>query len=232
VLLVLAILSGVSAVFISNGFRLDRRLESMFPSGSTALSDYQMLKRSFGGNEVVLLVYQDLEFWKGSDQSMERLSRISRSIVKVPGVRAVMDLSQVNQLVLSAETGIASLFVPSPKPDRAGESLAGIRGSSPLAIAMRSQFEGYTHSADESWLAIAAMLQPGESMLSSTTVIGDLRTVAADYFPSPDAYVLVGEPVLVEEGFDLIEKDGIRLGWTSAIVLSLFLICLANIFSQ
>jgi len=196
----------------------------MFPSGSKVLNDYQLLKRSFGGNEVVLLVYQDREFWKGSDQSMERLSRISRSVANVSGVRAVMDLSQINLLVLSAETGIASLFVPTPELDRAEESLTGIRGSSPLAIAMRSQFEGYTHSANESWLAIAAMLQPNESKLSSTTLISDLRTAAADHFPSPDAYFLVGEPVLVEEGFDLIESDGIRLGWTSAIVLSLFLL--------
>ena len=186
--------------------------------------DYQLLKRSFGGNEVILLVYQDREFWDGSEQSMDRLSQLSSSLSKVPGVRAVMDLSQINQLVVSAETGIAGLFSAPPKPNQAGKVLAGIRGTSPLATAMRSQFEGYTHSANESWLAIATILEPSDGKLASTTVISDLRNAASIGFQEADSYFLVGEPVLVEEGFDLIENDGVRLGWTSAISLSLFLI--------
>jgi uncharacterized protein len=223
-LLTVAVMSGLTAAWISKDFRLDRRLESMFPRGSKVLSDYQLLKQSFGGNEVVLIVYSDDQFWSGSNESMERLRELNNSISSSQGVRAVMDLSQIDKLVESAESGIAGLFSRRPKPNADGKVLTGIRGTSPLAVAMRQTFVGYTHSSTGGWLALAVLLEPSETKQSNGAVIGALRNKARDHFKSDSDYFLVGEPVLVEEGFDLIENDGVRLGWTSAIALSLFLV--------
>jgi uncharacterized protein len=222
--LALAVASGLAAAWISKDFRLDRRLESMFPRGSKVLNDYQLLKESFGGNEVVLIVYSDDQFWTGSNESMERLRQLGDKIRGSQGVRAVMDLSQIDKLVESAESGIAGLFSRRPKSIADGKVLTGIRGTTPLAVAMRQTFVGYTHSATGGWLALAIILEPSETKQSNGAVIGALRSKARDHFKSDSNYYLVGEPVLVEEGFDLIESDGVRLGWTSAIALSLFLV--------
>jgi len=224
VLLALALASGFTAAWISKDFKLDRRLESMFPRGSKVLSDYQLLKQSFGGNEVVLIVYSDDQFWSGSNESMERLRELGDKISASQGVRAVMDLSQIDKLVESAESGIAALFSRRPKPNADGKILTGIRGTTPLAVAMRKTFVGYTHSAEGGWLALAVILEPSETKQSNGAVIQALRTKSSEHFQSDTGYYLVGEPVLIEEGFDLIENDGVRLGWTSAIALSLFLI--------
>jgi predicted RND superfamily exporter protein len=222
--LALAVASGLTAAWISKDFRLDRRLESMFPRDSKVLNDYQLLKESFGGNEVVLIVYSDDQFWSGSNESMERLRELGDKIRGSQGVRAVMDLSQIDKLVESAESGIAGLFSRRPKPNADGKVLTGIRGTTPLAVAMRQTFVGYTHSSTGGWLALAVILEPSETKQSNGAVIGALRNKARDHFKSDSNYYLVGEPVLVEEGFDLIENDGVRLGWTSAIALSLFLV--------
>ncbi len=65
VFLVAALIIGAFAWIGGSKLKIERRLESMFQPNDPILRDYQMLQSKFGGNEVVLLVFQDKGFWKG-----------------------------------------------------------------------------------------------------------------------------------------------------------------------
>ena len=77
-LLITAVVLAAAAYGPSRELRFDRSIEHMFAPNDPLLPPYQRLKQQFGGNEVVLAVYQDehlldpdgynLEFYWNMDQ--------------------------------------------------------------------------------------------------------------------------------------------------------------------
>ena len=93
-LLVLGVVLAAATYPASRGLVFDRSIENMFAPGDPLLAPYEKLKRTFGGNEVVLAVYVDEQLLSVDGQGIRRLAALSRELKAVPGVRDVISLDQ------------------------------------------------------------------------------------------------------------------------------------------
>lgn len=89
--------------------------------------------------------------------------------------------------------------------------------------AFREVFVGYTHNQALDAAGVICLIQrEGAGEVPRRETLAAMRSVVAEY-PSG---VLVGEPILVEEAFDLLEIDGQRLStWCLVLVLAVMLLC-------
>lgn len=189
-LLITAVVVAVAAIIPAGRVEFDRSIENLFAADDPLLVPYRQLKRTFGGNEIVLAVYVDDELLNPDAQGMERLTQIRRQLEAVPGVKGVLSLDQ-----------------PLGK---------AIVGDTPLANRMRKLFEGYTHGADGRAVSVGCMLATSaETNVPREQTIKQLRQIV-EQLPSG---MLAGEPVMVAEGFASVEEDGRRLSWASTLLL-------------
>ena len=192
----------LAAFWPASQLQFDRSIESIFPSDDPRLTSYLRLKETFGGNEIVLAVYEDPELFAEDGAGLERVTQIRESLAKVDGVKAVLGIDQpLGKAILE------------PTPDG-------------VAARVREVFAGYTHSADGKTVSLACMLKPrGETETSRRETIAALRDVVQNQLPAPlSPGVLTGEPVMVSDGFRFVEADGRRLGWATTILLTLVII--------
>ena len=98
-LLVSAIVVAVAAYGPSRQLRFDRSIEHMFAPGDPLLPPYQRLKQRFGGNVVVMAVFQDERLLDPDGRGIERLAATSQRMAKVAGVRDVLSLAEVGGLL-------------------------------------------------------------------------------------------------------------------------------------
>src|SRR3954451_15603811 len=94
-LLAIALLVAAGAYGPAKQIRFDRSIEKMFAANDPLLPPYQRLKEKFGGNEIVMAVYQDDHLLDPDGRGMERLAAVSKRMAKVPGVRDVLSLAEV-----------------------------------------------------------------------------------------------------------------------------------------
>ncbi len=202
----------------SQRLQLDRSLVRMFSPNDPIRKDFEVLQEQFGVSDLVVFAYRDPELWNADGSGIERLKAIRQKVEAVPGVAIAMDLSKVDAMLAQLETPI-SLFGSLGKP--AGHPL--LDPTSELATKFRSIFEGQTHSRDSDLVAIACLLAPSGQLGASTSkTLVELRALGNSL---PQAFgvsaaLQVGQPVMVEEGFEAIELDGKRLGIFSAISLA------------
>ncbi len=211
----------------------DRSIERMFAPGDPLLAPYERLKTRFGGNEVVLAVYSDDALLADNGAGIHRLAAVSGRLKQVGGVRDVLSLAQIDsllaQLELTKSGGGLFNLLGEKRPAWTGPAI--LNPDSPLAQQFRELFAGYTHSADGRTAAVVCMLEPtrrdadGESDPRAVTLQA-LRAIVSE---QPGG-VLAGEPVMIAEGFELLEADGRRLGTWSLWLLGLtILICFRSI---
>jgi uncharacterized protein len=214
--------------------RFDRSIEKMFAPNDPLLPPYQRLKQTFGGNEIVMAVYRDEHLLDPDGRGIERLATVSQRMAKVAGVQDVLSLAEVDglleQLEKSKRRGVLRLFGGQPD-DWKGPAI--LNPNSPLAERYRELFAGYTHSIDGKSAAVVCMLDPApvESQARSTTAaaeqepraatIAELEKIVSDLSGGLPPGVLAGEPVMVIEGFSLLEKDGRRLSTSTTVLLGL-----------
>ncbi|RIK86995.1 MAG: hypothetical protein DCC67_02305 [Planctomycetota bacterium] len=91
----------------------------------------------------------------------------------------------------------------------------------------RDMFASYTHNAELNAAGVICLIQrPGSGDPSRRQTLAQMRRLIHDY---PQG-ALVGEPVLVEEAFDLLEQDGRRLNtWCTLLVLAVILACFRSV---
>ena len=190
----------------------------MFAPGDPALVEYQQLQRAFGSNAVVLLVYRDPELM--TPEGLERNRRISKRVREVPGVRGVLSPSRLNQAlkIIRPSTPLSGTSQTSSPPL--------LDEDDPVAGELERLFRGYTHSIDRRSGAAVAILETDDR----ETTIERLDEIAA-VLPAPlGRGSLVGEPVLLHEGFDLIERDGATLAtWTVSLLGVVLLVSLRSV---
>src|SRR5262245_25716301 len=220
----------VAAAYLpSKQVRFDRSIEQMFAPNDPLLPPYQRLKRDFGGNEVVMGVYQDEHLLDPDGGGIRRLAGVSGRMKQVAGVRDVLSLAEVSGLLEQLETakrlgGVLNLF----EPNKGWSGPAILDPDSPLAARYRELFAGYTHSADGKTAAIVCMLRAQESGEKTwrEVTIAELERIVRDLPDGLGQGELAGEPVMVAEGFSLLEDDGRKLGnWTillSGVTILLF----------
>jgi predicted RND superfamily exporter protein len=201
---------------ISNRLQLDRSLERMFAANDPVRLEFQSLREKFGVADLVVFAYRDSDFWNSDLAGLNRLRAIRERIESLDGVAIAMDLSKINQMIGQVQP---SLFGSQPFPM--------LNKQNQLAAEFKTLFEGQTHSPSSDLIAIACLLKPAlPGNVSQAETIDQLRSIALS-LPEKHAVsaaMLVGQPVMVEEGFDEIERDGVRLGYYSTVSLTLLII--------
>lgn len=225
----------------------DQRLETMFAPDDprrVALSEW---KARFGAGEVVLAVYRDQQLFAPDGQGLKRLERVAGRLRSVPQVRQVVCLADLDPMLrqLAGARRLARwLGGPAAPPGLAAEG-GGILSEDPLAQRLRACFAGATHSADGNVAALVVVLEnPGgnqpatdaskAAMTSSAaprpaapTRRAVVEALAAAMRELPDGLApgyVVGEPVLLAEGFALVESDGRRLAVGTTILVGLVIL--------
>ncbi|MFM8173797.1 MAG: efflux RND transporter permease subunit [Pirellulaceae bacterium] len=245
ILLAVAMIAAAIAYPAQRQWRMEHDLEAMFRGDSPLLRDFQSLKNRFGGNEAVLGIFEATQLWespssgnpeqKNPDQKnpvqktpapLQQLDAIAQRWRAIDGVQAVVDLAMLDQWIGRLEKPKAkSPNTPADSPALLGQSLTS---DSKLAQAVLKLFDGYTHRRGSPIVAVVALLDPNRKN-STGQLLTQMKSDAAQVQPAdgstaPLSFVgLVGEPVLVEEGFDLIERDGQRLTWSVTFWVGLVL---------
>lgn len=206
----------------SRQLSMDRSIEQMFPAGDPSVESYQLLRQRFGGNAVAMLVYRDPQLL--SSGGIQRVAEIAEQAKEIPGVLGVLTLAQVNDALSRTRPG--SLFSSNQSPP--------ILGKDRMAWGFRKLFEGYTHDSTGYYAAVVSMLDPAtpdlhDTAISSLRKLGE-KIQVPENVPKTESNTesntnlntaLVGEPVLVAEGFTLVEEDGRQLSTTTILLLGL-----------
>jgi uncharacterized protein len=225
-----ALLAAAVAYYPSRLVSFDRSIENLFAKNDPLLAPYERLKRDFGGNEIILAVYHDAELLDPSGEGLARQREITRRIQMVPGIDDCLSLARVSDLLEQLEKGrrlggLLNLF-----RDRDQEQVPAIlKPDDALAVRFRELFAGYTHSVDGRTAAIVCMLRPhgpDKSLnVPRETTIAELEKIVRDLPSGLAPGVLAGEPVMIVQGFALLEKDGARLAtWTLLLLGATILI--------
>lgn len=228
-LLLVAIVLAAISLPASRRLELDWQVEGMFPAGDPLVASYRNLQKRFGGKDICLAVYRDPELWDESGDGLERLKTVSDRLAATEGVRAVLSLAELHEILRKLRGPMQLLNLggankpPLLDPDDS------------LAQAFAEVFEGYTHRRDGEYVAVACLLSPIDREIARgpanhEATLEQLRSVM-DSLPAPATEGFVtGEPVLVAEGFKMVERDGWRLGIVSSVLVSaVLLICFRSI---
>lgn len=78
----------------------DRSIENMFHPDDPLLIAYRQLQEHFGENELVIAVYVDHDLLAPDGTGIERLTGVDQQLQRVPGVREVLSLVEVNRAEL------------------------------------------------------------------------------------------------------------------------------------
>ncbi|MFM7845174.1 MAG: efflux RND transporter permease subunit [Planctomycetota bacterium] len=184
----------------------NRSIENMFAAGDPIVEPYRRLKRVFGGNELVLAVYDDPELLAADGQGIRRLAEIRRRLEEISGVREVLSLDRpLGEVVVDPDNDVAAR--------------------------MRETMSGYTHGSDGRTVAAVCMLAPVEEQPQGhAATITAIRAVMNDLPDGLEPGLIGGEPVLVEEGFAALEIDGRRLAiWSTIFVGFTILLCFRSL---
>lgn len=220
-LLVLGIVLSAWCFLPARSLDFDRSIENMFAPDDPLLPPYHRLKRTFGGNEIVMAVYTDPNVLNEDRSGIQRLADISNQLKDTPGVRDVLSLAQLD-VALTKISAAAQLF---RLTDKAADGI--VDSDSEMAQQFRDLFEGYTHGHDGKTVAVVCMLEPQESTdVPRRDTIDDLR----DKIERLADGQITGEPVMVVDGFRYIEQDANRLGWASTLLMGLtIIVCFRSI---
>ncbi len=207
------------ALPVSRRLEMDRTITAMFDTADPALRDYQRLQQAFGGNAVVMIVYNDSDF--ASEEGAQQKQAVERNQVisqRVEGVVGVKPQGVLSPAVLS--DAVMTISPPSFFSSAADPTPPLMRSGDLIAAGFDKLFAGYTHSADHRLAAVVAMLDPNHP----PETIRQLQDLAAalpqEFGPQLSDVSLVGEPVLVHDGFELIERDGAKLAMMTVGLLS------------
>lgn len=212
-LLALGIVLAALAWYPAQNLTFDRSVANMFAADDPLLPPFLRLQRTFGASELVMAVYTDEGVLNPDLSGLKRLETISAAMQKVPGVRDVLSLERP-----------------------IGEEI--VNPESEIAARVRGLFEGYTHSKDGKTVGIVCLLETEKDALAKDReqtrekTIGALRATFQELLAKEKLGegMLAGEPVMVNDGFSLVEEDGRRLGWATTVLLGLtILVCFRSL---
>jgi|694.fasta_scaffold03597_16 hypothetical protein len=191
-----ALLLCVAAVERSRHLQFSRSVDAMFDRSDPALVPYRRLARAFGSNEVVLAAYDDPQLFTA--QGIARLRDLTARLESLPGVASATSLATLigNRAIDLENNQLARRFV--------------------------GLMEGYAVGADRRTAGVVCVLEPPAAnaptprarAVSRADTIDRLRDVMAE-LPSG---MVAGEPVMLRDGFAMLERDGNLLGTTSGLL--------------
>ncbi len=204
-LLIVAGVAAGCALIPASKLKLDRSIDTMFSDDDPLLTPYYQLKRTFGGNDVALCVYDDPELLSEDYRGMVRLAAISERLSRVPGVGGILTLERpIGERVVDKKSLVSE--------------------------DTRKLFEGYTHGADGRTTSVACMLLPEEETVPRPETIAGLREEMSHLPDGLAPGVVTGEPVMMVDAFYFVDRDGQRLVWVTTLLLAaVILICFRSL---
>lgn len=186
----------------------DRKVTNMISDDSEVLASFKRLKRSFGGNEIVLAVYEDANLLAADGSGIDRLRIVRKQLEEISGVRSALSLDKLDHPLIPIHSA-----------------------SNSYSISMRNLFEGYTHNADATIAVVVCMLVPeDETTTPRRETIDTIRRTMQNLPDGLSPGMLTGEPVMLVDGYRYVEQDGQRLSVWSSILLGLtILVCFRSI---
>ncbi len=227
ILLLIGVIAGALSLPLSRTLRLDWQLDRMFAPGDPLVTSYHRLEERFGGNEVVIAVYRDPELWDASGKGLERLATITEQLKAVDGVAAVLSLAELHRILEQLRDPFKVFGLGAAR-----DTAPLLNKRDVLAQALLDVFAGYTHQRDSEFVAVACLLAPSDEKSSEShhATIDRLKSIVSSVAAPASSGLVAGEPVMVVEGFQLVQRDGLRLGITSTILLTIvLLICFRSI---
>jgi hypothetical protein len=191
-----AVLLTAIAVERSRLLEFSRSIDAMFDRSDPALVPYRRMARAFGSSEAVLAVYDDPQLF--TPPGIARLRALTAQLDDMPGVASATSLATV-----------------------LGDRIIDLE-ESPLARKVVALMEGYAVGPDRRTAAVVCVLEPPaasvrtprDHAVSRADTIDRLRATMAD-LPSG---MVAGEPVMLRDGFAMLERDGNLLGTTSGLL--------------
>jgi predicted RND superfamily exporter protein len=203
-LLALALVLGAAGAYIGRDLQMDRSLERMFAPDDPLLAPYQKLQQAFGKHQIVLAVYRDPKL--PTAEGLARVEQLAQAARELPGVVSVVSLHDVPGLLGNA----GKEFHTNSRAEK-----------------LKDVFAGYTHNDNLNAAGVVCLLdKDANAKVPTRETLAGLRQLVN---PLPGG-VLIGEPVLIGEAFDLLEIDGRRLNtWCLALLLITFWICFRDL---
>jgi predicted RND superfamily exporter protein len=194
----------------SQRLQFDRSITAMFSPDDPTFQDYMLLRTHFGSNTVVMFVYHDPELM--SQAGLQRNRQIAAEIESIEGVLGTLSIAQLEDSIRKIQP--LGLDRNSPALQQGPEGSIGRR--------FDQLFAGYTHSDDRQYASIATILSlqgPAESLARLEALADRLSTGLLSSVGDKPVSIM-GEPVLINKGFTLVEEDGFRLATLTILLLS------------
>ena len=218
-LLLLAGVLSIATLPLATDLEFDRSLENMFAADDPLLPPFRKLQRTFGGNEVVLLVYQDPDLMDPEGAGIARVGQVSDQLQQIAGIEEVVSLSVLNEMV-SKLTSVKDILFRSTD-----SSVPVLDQEDAFADSLLTMFRGITHGDDDKTAAVVCVLQPeAAAEVSREVTIQEIRKVAKNLPGNLPSGMIAGESVMVEDGFRMVQKDGRKLGQVSTWLLALVIL--------
>jgi len=194
-------------------------LSLLLAAGAAYFGSQLQLDRSiehmFADDDPILVPYRQLQERFGEHE-------IAMAVYSEPELTSAPALRRIGALTEQAKQvpGVVAAVSIHDPPGAANFEDTG-RGAK-----LRDVFAGYTHNTNLDAAGIVCLLsRPTSADPPRSETLGKLRALVADL---PDG-ALVGEPVLIEEAFDLLEADGRRLNtWCTLLLMLTIFICFRN----
>ena len=191
-----AVVLAIVSVERSRKLEFVRSIDTMFDRTDPALVPYRRMARAFGSSEVVLAAYDDPDLF--TPAGIDRLRELTDRLAVFPGV--------------SSATSLASTPL--------GNRIIDLENS-PTARKLVQLMEGYTLGADHRTAAVVCVLAPPapgangrRPSVSRADTIDEIRRMMRN-MPSG---TVAGEPVMLRDGFAMLERDGNLLGTSAGIL--------------
>ncbi len=212
------ILTLAAAYPVSTRLTTEQSVSSLFGDEDVTLQQYESLKRWFGEDDVLVLMYRDEAL--PTPGGIDRSRRLTERVRGLQGVTATLSPWVLNEAAQGMnKVKLLPFGLGGDAP--ADKTPKLMRADDPVGKGLSEIFSGYTHSADYSHAAVVVMIDDAQT---AATVAG-LREITAWWSDHPmvSNVSLVGEPVLVDEAFALVRRDGARLAVVTVALLSLVL---------
>ncbi len=193
----LAALLAIVSVERSRRLEFIRSVDTMFDRADPALPPYRRLARVFGSSEVILAAYDAPDLFTAT--GIASLRELTARLETLPGIATATSLSGT------------------PLGDRIIDI-----DTNPAARRLVALMEGYAVSADHGTAGIVCVLEPAGTTAGVTRAdaIDGVRKVI-DALPGG---TVAGEPVMLRDGFAMLERDGNVLGTSAGILAGLVLL--------
>lgn len=227
-LFALAAILAVISIFPALNLRLDRSIESMYADDDPLLLRYQESKRLFGGDEFVIVAWEEPNLINSRDGSLNpaaatRIRRFSNQLSRVGGVSRA-STQDLDRVIKNAIDFAAEMAQKKFGNNRILEAIA-----KRYAIQRQSDAVNFSRGiligSDNKTTAVVLRLVPeGEATAPREDTFARLREIANRH--DPKAYV-AGEPIQIFDAFEYVEEDGrvlflFSLGLLGVVLLVLF----------